>query len=169
MSSQRWIRILYEQKRIFPSVCLCPQLWVSRCVTADLTAFSVNYLTKLDEETEVWYLWHRLQLYSVDTGNSMLNKSHVSISFMQPYLQCSSPRHRKIYWSPKLLPARMQITEMMFEISCWVSNKETIKRCLVTVISDSYLNYLCQRAWGLLCPPTPPNPAKYWHNLAAVT
>lgn len=38
-------------------------------------AFSVNYLTKLDEETEVWYLWHRLQLYSVDTGNSMLIKS----------------------------------------------------------------------------------------------
>lgn len=89
------------------------------------------------------------------TQNAVIFNGVFHIHIFQPYLQCSSPRRRKIYWSPKLLPAPMQITEMMFEISCMVSNTEFIKSCLfiMTLGPDSYL--LCQSAWGLLPPPTP--------------
>lgn len=108
-------------------------------------------------------------LYSVDTDNSMLIKSKTQnavifngvfhVHIFQPYLQCSSPRRRKIYWSPKLLPAPMQITEMMFEISCMVSNTEFIKSCLFIVTLGQALILISYAKVHEGCFLLPPRPA----------
>lgn len=67
-------------------------------------------------------------------------------SILQPYLQCSSPRHRKIYWSPKLPPAQMQLTERTEKWS--LDDKNVLSHCDSAFGHSSCLNYLCQRAEG---------------------